>query len=85
MNQNQLTGVIRTLVGMATAWAMAKGYITSETAGEIITAAVAVSLAIWSFLNNTQTAMIKSVNNADNGVKVVAAAAPAAQVNAPLK
>jgi len=39
---------------------------------------------IWGIWTRTHTAMIQSVNAADNGVKVVAATSLAPQVDAPI-
>ena len=52
MNSDQATGLIRTIVGIGTTWLLAKGYITSDTAADIGTAALAVVIAVWSYISN---------------------------------
>ena len=39
----------------------------------------------WGWYSNSQKAKIASINNTENGVKVVSAASPSPQVDAPLK
>lgn len=52
MNYDQYTGIIRAVAPAAVAYFVAKGYITSDTAGLIVTAVVAIGAAAWSVLNN---------------------------------
>jgi hypothetical protein len=85
MNSDQVLGILRSILAAAGGWAVGKGYIDSDTATALAGAIVTIAIAGWSFYTNSKSAMIKSVNNADNGVKVVDANAPAPTVNESLK
>ena len=72
-------------------WASTRGYITPDQQGALATglvtlggAVVAFAVAEYKRRQVTPTAMIQSVNKTDNGVKVVAATAPAPTVNEPI-
>lgn len=71
MNKDQLTNVLTTIISMATAWAMGKGYIDNATAASIITVGVTIGISVWHVLTNSQKAKIQTINAADNGVIVV--------------
>ncbi len=58
MNYDQYTGIIRAIAPAAVAYLVGKGLITSDTAGLIVTAVVAIGAAVWSVLNN-RTAVSK--------------------------
>ena len=88
---------ILTSLGMAAAtsiaaWAASKGFVPSGDqstfANDLVmigSGGIAAGLAWYKTRSHTQTAAIKAVNEADNGVKVVASNAPAPMVTAPLK
>ncbi len=52
MNYDQYTGIIRAIAPAAVAYLVGKGLITSDTAGLIVTAVIAIGAAVWSVLNN---------------------------------
>ena len=73
-------------------WAATKGFITPDQQSTLVTGLVTVAGAVvtaavleYKRRQSSQTSMIKAVNSADNGVKVVPATSTAPQVNAPLK
>lgn len=77
--------------GVAT-WAASHGFVGQDDEANLTnalvtvgSAAIAGAFAWWKARSNSQPALIKAVNQSDNGVKVVASSAPAPQVNAPLK
>ena len=91
-----LKSIITTLAtGLATSaatWAATVGIIPASSESTVINGLVSLALygiaavLVWyKALDHTKEAQIAAVNNADNGVKVVAKTAPAIQVDAPLK
>ena len=52
MNSDQVTGVVRAILPAVLAYAVAKGWITTSSVGDITAAAVAVASAVWSVQNN---------------------------------
>lgn len=82
---DQVGGIVRAVLAAAGGWAIGKGYVDSATATTVSGAVVTLAVTIWSWWTNQQTAMIKSVNNADNGVKVVPEMSSTPKVDAPLK
>ncbi len=52
MNYDQFTGIIRAIVPAILAYFVGKGLITSDAAGLIVTAVVAIGAAAWSVVNN---------------------------------
>ena len=81
---DQFLGVLRALLAAAGGWAVGKGYIDSDTATAVSGAIVTLAIAGWTFYAHSKTQLIKSVNDGDNGVKVVAATSSAPQVDAPI-
>lgn len=73
-------------------WAVSKGFISAGDQVNIANGLVAVGgaivtagLAYWKTHDHSQTAIINQINNADNGVKVVADTVTAARVTKPIK
>jgi hypothetical protein len=85
MNSDMLMGIARAMIPGAAAAMAHWGLGTDAEMTAALTAVATGLVAAWSAWANTQASKIASINNADNGVKVVAAAASAPQVNAPLK
>lgn len=90
--KSTLTSFATIGVGSALGWAVTQGYITKDQASTLTadiigggSIAIAGALVWYKARQHTQAAMIQTVNAADNGVKVVAAATVAPQVNGPLK
>lgn len=92
----QLKSVISSVLGggaaMITTWAVAHGVLPADQGSTLTTALTTVLGAVvfglitwWKARQHTQTNLIKEVNQADNGVKVVAATTPAPVVDQPLK
>ncbi len=52
MNYEQFTGILRALLPAGLAYCVGRGWITQSDVGEIMTAAVAVSAAVWSIISN---------------------------------
>ena len=52
MNTDQITGIVRAVLPAMLAYAVAKGWITTSSVGDITAAAVAVAAAVWSVHNN---------------------------------
>ena len=91
MNQDQWNSLIRSVAIFIGGIAVTKGYFSAADSAVLVTAVVtlggavvSVGPAVWGILSRSHAAMIQSVNAADNGVKVVAATANAAQVDAPI-
>jgi hypothetical protein len=82
---DQISGIVRTVLMGATGWAVGKGYISNEIAADSIGLGATLAVAAWSWYSNKQTSLIASINNTDNGVKVVADSSPATKVNGPIK
>jgi hypothetical protein len=92
MVRNAITSVLLVGASWAAAWAYAHGLISQADEPTVINDLVGAGglllMALFGWLQAhsvSQTSMIKAVNDGDNGVKVVADTAAAAQVNAPLK
>ncbi len=51
---NTINGIIRAVVPAVLAYFVAKGAITSDAVGLIVTAAIAVAAAVWSIQSNTR-------------------------------
>ncbi len=92
----QLKSILTTVGGYVAAagatWAATNGLISADNkvnfTNALVTiggAAVAAGIAEWKRRMQSQPALIKAVNDSDNGVKVVAATALVPQVDAPLK
>ena len=79
MSWDQVLGILRAIIAFAGGYAVNKGLTDEATVTSVGGAVIVIASAAWSTWANTQKAKIKSINNADNGVKVVAndAAAPA--------
>ena len=86
ITSDQLMGIFRAVIPGIVA-ALAHFGIGTDAQNTVIVTAVATGIvAAWSAYTNSQAAMIKSINTADNGVKVVAEVATTApKVDAPLK
>jgi hypothetical protein len=87
-----ITSVLLAGATAVTTWAVNSGLVPaadqSTVTGDIVTGAGVLAMALigwWKTRSHTQVAMIAAVNNADNGVKVVAASTQAATATAPLK
>ncbi len=85
MTSDQLLGILRTLLAAAGGYVVAKGWTDAATATAATGAIITLLTAGWSFYTHSKTAMIKSVNSADNGVKVVSENAVAPQVDKALR
>jgi hypothetical protein len=86
-----LTSVVMSIAMAATGWAVNQGVIPSADqsviANDLVVAVgvVVTGLVGWyKARQQSQTALIKAVNTAPNGVKVVAAVSTSPQVNAPI-
>ncbi len=71
---------------------LGKGYLTADQVSALATGVTTIFGALLVILplirkiyNSSTTATIQQINTGDNGVKVVAATAPGAPVNAPQK
>jgi hypothetical protein len=86
---DQLTGALRTILAAAGGYAVARGWIDAGTATTLAGGIAILITAIWSWVSHTRSAMIHSVNSADNGVSVVstlqAIASGVPTVDKPLK
>ena len=85
MSWDQVLGILRAVLSAVGGWAVGKGYIDDATATSLGGAVVVIASSAWSVWANTQSAKIKSVNAADNGVKVVPNSVDASAVDGPLK
>ena len=92
MLKSIITSIATGVATTAATWAATVGIIPASSESTIVNGLVALALyliamaLVWyKSLAHTATAQIAAVNNADNGVKVVAATAQAATVSAPLK
>ena len=85
LSSDQLGGILRALIPGVVAAASHYGIGTDAQNTAILTAGATAIVAGWSAYTNSQSSMIQSVNNADNGVKVVPTSSTTAQVNAALK
>lgn len=52
LNMDQLTGIIRAIVPAVCAFLVGKGWISSQSIGDITAAVIAVAAAVWSVQNN---------------------------------
>ena len=87
-----LTSVAMSLSMAVAGWAVTKGIIPGGDQSVLANQMVLVGSGVVTFLIGwyktrmvTQKAMIKAVNTADNGVKVVDASTPAPAVSEPVK
>ena len=85
MNSDMLMGLFRAVIPGLVAALTHFGIGTDAQDTVVATAAATGLVAAWSAYSNTPKAMIKAVNEADNGVKVVASAVAAPTETAPLK
>jgi hypothetical protein len=90
--QSILTSVGMALASSVAAWAVSKGFIPgadqSSFTNDLLTLGSGIVVLVLGWIKAkqvSQPAMIKAVNAADNGVKVVASSEPAPTVSAPLK
>ena len=86
-----ITSVLLAAVTAGATWAVNKGFLPAADATTIendavgaILAAGAAALAWYKSQQHTPTAQIAAVNDAPNGVKVVAETAPEPKVTAPI-
>ena len=84
MTQDQLLSIVRSVILAVGGWATGKGYVDGATATTVGGALVTIITAAWGWYVNSQAAKIASINNTENGVKVVAATSPSPVVTAPL-
>ena len=87
-----LTSILMAVSTSIAAWFASQGLIPgtdqSTFANDLVTVVfglISAGLVWYKSQAHTPTAQIAAVNNASNGVKVVAATAPAPQVDAPVK
>ena len=92
MNQEQVMSLVRGVIIFLGGILVSKGYISAADSAVLVTAGVTLAGAlatigpiVWGVMSRSKTAMIQSVNAADNGVKVVKATEPVPVVNASLK
>ncbi len=92
MLKSIITTIATGLVTSAATWAATVGIIPASSESTIVNAGVALVLYVaaaalvwYKALDHTKEAQIAAVNNADNGVKVVANTAQAVTVTEPLK
>ena len=92
MLKSVLTTIATGLATSVATWAAAVGIIPTSAESTVVNSLVslafyliAVALVWYKALDHTKTAQIAAVNNADNGVKVVAGTASAVTVTEPLK
>jgi hypothetical protein len=85
MTQDQYLSLVRSILCAIGGWATGKGYVDGATATAVTGALVTLATAAWGWYANSQTAKIASINNTENGVKVVAATSPSPVVTTPLK
>ena len=52
MDLNTINGIIRAVVPAALAYAVAKGWVTESSVGDITAAIVAIAAAVWSVKTN---------------------------------
>ena len=92
MNQDQVLGIVRTLIGSLGGYAIGRGWLNGEQVTLISGIAVAVVPAVWSYYAHTDSAKIASVTAMKDVAKVViaptapsdsAAAAAAADTSQP--
>jgi len=90
--KSALTTIAMVLSSSIATWAVSQGIISANDQANVanaMTAAagaiVTIGLAYWKTRDHSQEAIIKQINAADNGVKVVAQTAAGAQVEGPLK
>lgn len=61
MNKKQITGPLRIAIGFIVTWAVTKGYVPESLATQIVSGVVLFALLVWSFMDNTITAMLNTV------------------------
>ena len=85
MNSDMLMGLFRAVIPGMVAALTHYGIGTDAQDTLVATAAATGLVAAWSAYSNTPREIIRSVNTADNGVKVVASTVAAPTETAPLK
>ena len=85
MNPEVVLGAAKPIIPIVATAISHWGFGTDAQDTVIVGTLFSAAMAIWAAMNNTQTAKIASVNNADNGVKVVATTVAAPAVMTPLK
>ena len=86
-NGDQVLSLIRSVMLIAGTWLGTKGVSSTDVASlqsnvvTIVGALLALMPVVWGMFAHTHTAMIESVNAADNGVKVVAETEQGIRVN----
>ena len=90
--KSMLTSAALALAGIIAGYAVHVGLITPADQSSLASVLVAVGSGVAGLLvakykssQLSQSAMIQTINQSDNGVKVVAAIEPAKLVNGPLK
>lgn len=73
MTQEQFLSWLKTTMGFAAGYLVAKGYITESIATAISGATIAVAPLVWGYLSNTKLALIKNVSNMPEVKSVVIA------------
>ena len=71
MNQDQLLGVVRTILAAVGGWAVGKGYFDSQTWIEITGIVVAIVPLVWTLIVHTEQSKLASVESLPNVVKIV--------------
>ena len=90
LNKDQTMSLVRQILMFVAGLLITKGWLSSNNATALVTDVVtaigsiaAAAPIVWGIYAHTQTAMIKSVNDADNGVKVVPNSSPTPPVSTP--
>lgn len=71
MNQDQVTGLLRSLVPALVAYAVGKGWVPAASAADVGAALVALGMAGWSIYVNTKSQQIASVAAMPDVKKVI--------------
>lgn len=71
MNQDQVTGLLRSLVPAIVAYIVGKGWIPASSAADVGAALTAIGMAGWSIYVNTKSQQIASVAAMPDVQKVV--------------
>lgn len=69
-NQEQISGLIRTILVAATGYATGKGYISAGMANELVGFGVTVGLAAWSLWAHTRDSQLAAVTAKQDDVVV---------------
>lgn len=67
----QIDGATRIYVGMAIAWAVAKGWIPGNIAPDAVLFLSAIVLSLWSIIANRLTGLIEAITQSPDVVAVV--------------